>query len=215
MQRLVQVEIAVFVITGNRMTFVCQVHADLMRAAGFDGDFKQGKRRAGRRRTGRNGRLELDQRDRAHAVRVVVGHHLDASFAAVGQVLVQRLVDHPVLGWPVATDQRQIHLVGFTLAELLLQQLQRHAAFGNQQNAAGFAVQAVHQLQKVSLGPGHAQLLDHAKAHAAAAMHGHTRRFVDGQQKVVFKKNRKFGGRRITAHGRAGAVAHHLLRGCH
>ena len=62
------------------------------------------------------------------------------------------------------------------------------------QDAAGFAVQPVHQFQEIGLGPRHAQLLDDAKAHAAAAMHGHAGRLVDGEQEVVLEQDREFSG---------------------
>jgi hypothetical protein len=91
----------------------------------------------------------------------------------------------------LAGHQRQVDLVGFALAKLLLQDFQSHAFFGNQEHAAGFAVQPVHQLQKIMAGPGHAHLLDHAKGHTAAAMHRDTGRLVDGQHMLVLKKNRE------------------------
>jgi hypothetical protein len=39
----------------------------------------------------------------------------------------------------------------------------------------------------LAAGPGLAQLLDHAKAHAAAAVHRHAGGLVDGQQVLVFE----------------------------
>ena len=128
---------------------------------------------------------------------------------------MQCLVNDALIGWPVAGDQCQVDLVGLTLTKLLLQQLERHAPLGNQQDAAGFAVQAMDQLQKIGIRPGHAQLLDDTKTHAAAAMHGHARWFVNGQYKVVFKQDGKFSGRCITPLGGTGAVAHDFLRGGH
>ena len=92
---------------------------------------------------------------------------------------------------PIAQHQRQIGFTGLALAELFLQVFERAALFGDQQNAAGFPVQAMHQLQKTRLGPGHAQLLDDAKAHTRTAMHRHARGFVQRQKSVVFVHNGK------------------------
>ena len=54
----------------------------------------------------------------------------------------------------------------------------------------------MHQLQKLGLRPGLAQLLDHAKAHAAAAMHSHARRLIDGEHVLIVQQQGKFAGRR-------------------
>ena len=61
-------------------------------------------------------------------------------------------------------------------------------------------------------GPGHAHLLDHAKGHAAAAMHRHAGRLVDGKHMIIFKKNGEFTRRRQAADAGAGAVAGNLNR---
>ena len=116
----------------------------------------------------------------------------DAALAIRLEVLVQRRVDDLFVGLPGADHQRQVGLAGLALAKLRLQMGQRAAFLGDQQNTRGFAVQPVHQFQKACLGPRLAQLLDHAKAHAAAAMHGHAGRFVDGQHRVVVEQDGKF-----------------------
>ena len=46
----------------------------------------------------------------------------------------------------------------------------------------------MHQLQKVGLWPGHAQLLDHTKADTGAAVHGRAGRLIDDQQLFIFKQ---------------------------
>ena len=194
------------------MSLAGQMHTNLVRAAGFDGDFEQRERRVGRERIGGDLGFHLDQRDRTHAIGVVVGDDLDAPFAVGQQVFVQRLVNHALLGRPVAADQCQVNLVGFALAELFLQQFQRHASLGDQQDAAGFTIQPMHQFKKISFGPGHAQLLNDAKAHAAAAMHRNASGLVDGEQKIVLKQNRKFCGGCIAADRRAGAMPSDFLR---
>jgi hypothetical protein len=75
------------------------------------------------------------------------------------------------------------------LRKHILQGGQRTALFGHQQDAGCFLVQAVHQFQEPGLGPGAAQLLDHAETDPAAAMHGHARRLVDRQHRIVFKQH--------------------------
>ena len=110
---------------------------------------------------------------------------------------MQRFVNDPLVDRPGAAGQRQVDFVCFTLPELLLEQFQGHAALGNQQNATGFAVKPVYQLQKLCFRSSHAQLLNDAKAHTTAPMHSDTRWLVYRQQKIVFKQHRKFGRRRI------------------
>ena len=120
-----------------------------------------------------------------------------------------------------AQHQRQVGFAGFAFAELVLQVCERTALFGHQQDARGFAVQPVYQFQKFGLRAGLAQLLDHAKADAAAAMHGHASRFVDGHQVLVVEQQRKLArGRRVRgflghffrhAHGRQA----HLIAAVH
>ena len=58
----------------------------------------------------------------------------------------------------------------------------------------------MHQLQHASAWAGLAQLLDHAKAHATAAMHRDTCGLVDGQHVLVFHQQGEFpprGDRRM------------------
>ena len=110
---------------------------------------------------------------------------------------MQRFVEHLFVARPLPKRQRQVGFAGFAVPKLRLQVFERTAFFGDQQDAAGFAVQAVHQFQERRLRPGHAQLLNHAKTHARAAMHRHARRFVDGQQVRIFKQDRKVLGRHV------------------
>ena len=68
---------------------------------------------------------------------------------------------------------------------------QRRAFFGEQQDARGFTVQPVHQFQELGLRTGMPQGLDDAETDPAAAVHGHARRLVDGQQRLVFKQDHR------------------------
>ncbi len=60
------------------------------------------------------------------------------------------------------------------------------ALLGDHQATRGVAVQAVDQFQEMCLRAFGAQRLDHAETETAAAMNGHTGRFVDHQQPAVF-----------------------------
>ena len=54
----------------------------------------------------------------------------------------------------------------------------------------------MHQLQKPRFGPRAAQLFNHTKTHPRAPVNGNTGGFVDGQQVLVFQKNRELACRR-------------------
>ena len=58
----------------------------------------------------------------------------------------------------------------------------------HQQAAAGVAVEPMHQLQSLAR-PRRSQRLDHAEAHAAAAVHGDAGGLVDHQQMLVLKND--------------------------
>ena len=192
--------------------------ADLVGAPGLDGHVQQAHRLCAALRAARP---HLDQGDRGHAVGVLATDHLDAALAVglarltVYYILVQGLVQHLFISRPVAQHQGQVGFAGLALAKLLLQIFKGAALFGDQQDAAGFAVQPVHQLQKGRAGARHAQLLDDPKTHARAAMHGHPGGFVQRQKSLVLVQNRKSPGRRTTrrllGHGHGlvlGALGH-------
>ena len=97
---------------------------------------------------------------------------------------------------------------------------ERAALFGHQQNARRVAVQPVHQFQKFGLGPRAAKLLDHAKAHATAAVHRYAGGFVQRDQVVVFQQDGEFArrGRVVGLFGHFvgnphGRQAHHIACG--
>jgi len=76
------------------------------------------------------------------------------------------------------------------------------ALFGDQQNAAGFTIQPVYQLQKIGLRAGHAQLLDHAKTDARPAVYRHSGGLVDNQHVFILKQDRQaFGSPGLAAGG--------------
>ena len=140
----------------------------------------------------------LHQGQGPHGIGIVGRGGAHTALPVGQQVFVQRGVDHLLVGRPDAGHQGQVGLAGFALAELVLQLGQRRALLGHQQDARGLAVQAVHQLQELGLGPRLAQLLDHTEAHTRAAMHGHAGRLVQGDQVVIFKQDGKLARRRRT-----------------
>ena len=179
-QRLVVLKVTIFIVAHQRHPLGREVHPDLVGAPGFDGDFQQRVGPHAGRQVTRSG-ADFDQSERGHGVRVVRCDHTHPSFAFAlafnvsrtpHQKLLQGFVQHLAVERPACAHHAQVGLTRAALAKLVLQVFQRAALFGHQQNAAGLAVQAVHQFQKVGLRPGHAQLLDHTKADTGAAMHG-------------------------------------------
>ena len=89
-------------------------------------------------------------------------------------------------------------------AELILQLRERAALLGQQQHARGLTIEPMHELEEPRLRPRLTQLLDHARTHAAAAMHGDPRGLVYRQQMLVFEQHGELA-RRSRA---LGQVAH-------
>ncbi len=131
------------------------------------------------------------QRDRPHGIRMSWIDHPNTPLSIGQQVFVQRLVQHLQPGWPTPPDQSQIGLAGFALAKLILQRLQGTFLFGDQQKTAGFAIQPMNQFKETGVRARSAQLLNHPEADTAAPMHGHTRRLVQRQKRIVLMDNRK------------------------
>jgi hypothetical protein len=170
---LVQGKIAVFLVTCNREAARGQVHADLVRAPGLELGFQQGKA------------FPLAQQVE-HGMRfLAAGLHHHAALAVRSRVFMQRQLDVLARIGPVAAHQGQVALVGTAFAHLLVQVGEGRTFLGQQQQARGFAVEAVHQFQELGLRPRRAQLLDDAIRHARAAMHGNAGRLVDDEQVAV------------------------------
>ena len=171
---------------------------NLVRASRLDRDFQQGETRHQRL-------SDLHQRDRGHSVGIVPRHHFDPTLASTDaphlgfqQILEQRLIQHLFVGGPLTGHHREVSFACFTLPELILQVGQGASFLGNQQDTAGVPVQPVDQLQKLGLGPCHAQLLNDAKTDTRAAMHGNARGLVDGNQPIIFQQDREIAGRYAT-----------------
>lgn len=79
----------------------------------------------------------------------------------------------------------------------------------------------MHQFQEARLRARLAQLFDHAKAHAAAAVHGRAGGLVDGDQVLVFQQDGEFargrGALRLVQHlvGHAHGGQTHQVARCH
>ena len=109
---------------------------------------------------------------------------------------MQRHVDDLQPRGPRAGHQRGVGLASLAGAELLLKRGQRAALLGDEQQAGGLAVETVHQFQEPGLRPRTPQLLDHAEAHAAAAVHRHPGRLVDHQQVLILEHDGELARRR-------------------
>ena len=93
---------------------------------------------------------------------------------------------------------------------------QRAAFFCQHQQAGGFLVQTMHEFEEFELRIGRAQLLNHAKRHARAAMYRQSGGFIHDQQRVILKNDgqfvcavRGYDGRGGLAHAH-GRNAHHI-----
>src|SRR5690554_656968 len=73
-----------------------------------------------------------------------------------------------------------------------MQAAQLAAFFGQQQQAGGVTVEAVHQLQLFTLWPELPERLNDAELKAASTVHGNAGWFVDHQQLFVFVHNGGF-----------------------
>ena len=132
---------------------VRKVDADLVRAAGLDRDVEQAEGLEA-------ARDHADQRDRAPAVGVVGVDGAHPPRAVGVEILVQGDVDHLELVGPGAGDQRRVGLadraLGSRRAQVVLQRDQRRALLGDQEQARGFLVEPVHELEELGrrAGPG-------------------------------------------------------------
>ena len=191
-QALVQGKVTILIIPDNAMALAGQVYADLVGAPGFDRHFQQTHGRQPLQGARWQALAQLHQRQRGHGIRGIGGGGAHAPLPIGQQVFVQGRINHFFIGWPAALHQSQIGFTGRALAKLVLQGFEGRAFFRHQQNARGFAVQPVYQLQKLRLRAGPAQLLNHAKTHPAATVYGHPCRFIQGDKRLVLKQNRKF-----------------------
>src|SRR5581483_9860392 len=168
-QGLLLVAQAVLAVAGHRVAQRQGVDADLVGAAGVDLDLAQGGVAIVR--------LRYEARTRGLAFLVV---DLDETLAAFQPALHQRGVDLARPALQAADQQREVALVRQAVAEGALGPQQRRPGLGEQQHAAGVAVEAVGQFQELVLAPA-ARRLDHAVGDAGAAVRGQARRLADGQ----------------------------------
>ncbi len=131
---LVDVRIAVFVVTGHRMTQMLGMHADLVGPAGFDPHFAV--------RMAALALEHLEVADRLLADRI----DLHVALATLAQAHVQRGVHgHGAIGH-AAGQQRQVALAdagAVVFTQQRLQLAQGRALLGHDQQAGGIPVQAM------------------------------------------------------------------------
>ncbi len=109
------------------------------------------------------------------------GMRLHRSFSAHANIRAQRHVDAFLAELPLALHQREVAFLHLPLAQQRVQRAQRRGLARHQQQAAGIAIEAMHQLE-IFIGTRGAQRFDHAEAHATATVHSHPGRLVDDQQ---------------------------------
>ena len=191
-ERAVEGEVAVLRIADDRVAGVGEMDADLVRAAGLEGDVEQAEVAEPAR--------DPNQADRAPAARIfgVDGAHVAA--AVGGHVLAQRDVDHLERRRPVADDQRRIALGDgpprLARAQVVLQRDQRRPRLGDEEQTRGLLVEAVDELEELAR-PGAPHLLDHAEALAAAAVDGDAGRLVDADDRFVLVDDGELARRRL------------------
>jgi hypothetical protein len=178
-QPVVQVEVAVLVVAEQRMAGVRQVHADLVRAAGKQPYFQETELRRAFQ--------GLHLGGGGHAACL----HAHAALALRIDILMERVAQRPAVH--LARGERQVDLLDLAVAQHAMQLDQRAAFLGDDQQPRGVPVEPVGELQDLGLRAAGAQSLDHAEAHAAAAVHRHAGGLVDHQHGGVFVGDRKFG----------------------
>ena len=142
-QRLVEGEVAVLRIADHGMAGIGEVDPDLVGAAGLDGHVEQAESGLGREAFG-----HPHQGDRAPSLGALGGDGADPSRALGVEILVQGDIDHLELFRPGAGNQRRIGLsegpLGTPRAQVVLQRDQGLARLGDEQQARGLLVEAVH-----------------------------------------------------------------------
>src|SRR3970282_563613 len=174
------------------MTRVCRVHTDWMRASWADLDTDEGSRIADA-----FDEPKLARRELAAAI------DFDASLALAPRS-DERLCDAGHSLRPTAFEQCEVMLVDLPLPEQRVQGPKRAPPLGDEQASGGRPVEAMHQLERLRLGPQTTQRFDAPERDAAAAVHGQARRLVQHEQAGIFVKDtpldtistlcRRFGG---------------------
>ena len=176
------------------------MHADLVRASGFELGLEQRDRRIGAAAT------PSTRRKIVRASRPSLSDP-DAPLAVAGHVGRERQFDRAHRVAPLAADQHGVALVDRAVAQLRVQAGQREALLGDEQNARRFAVEPMHELEECRVRTRETQPLDDAERDAAAAVNGETRRLVERDQRVVLEQDRGDRDRARRWHPRAFAPA--------
>ncbi|SQC03335.1 Uncharacterised protein [Clostridium sporogenes] len=192
-QRLVQCEIAILGVAGDRQAEMREVHPDLMGPTRFEFRFDE--------HVVRPAVDEIEHRMRREPVLL----HPYAALPFRGRILEQRRLHRAApapVGLPFAVRAREVALVHPVLADLLVQADERRALLREHQDPGRLAVEPVHQFEEFRARTRLAHLLDHAERDAAAAVDRDPGRLVDDEHRVVLVQHVEIRGRHD---GRVGA----------
>jgi hypothetical protein len=185
-QGLVQRKITIFLVAGDRITQLREMHADLVRSPRTQFRFEQTEV------------LPAREQPEHRMRRLALLGNTHPPLTRGLQILEQRQPNIAQRVHPAAADQHQVTFVGAPRAAAetagtkhLVQRQKHRALLAKQQDAGGFTVQPVCKFEKTRLWPLSAQGLDYTEAFAAAAMHGDAGRLVDHQQAIVFEDHRQ------------------------
>src|SRR5487761_2494145 len=178
-QALVQFEIAVLVVAHDGEPQMGEMHADLVGAPGFELRLQQ--------TVGAADALEFEHRVRLAPFIV----DADAALARTGDIALQLQFHVLFARGPLALHQYQVALVHLPSPDQFMHCREYRAFLGQQQQPRSVAVEPMHQFEELRLGARRAQLLDHAMADAAAAVHRQAGGFVGGDQAFVLVEQRQ------------------------
>lgn len=181
LKRLIQGEVAILVITYDRISAGCKMDANLVSPASLQFCFKQCIV------TVTPHKVEYSVR------RLPVRLDANAPLPIRCRVFKQWQFDMLPRVLPFPMHKSKVAFVQFTFANLFMEAGQGGALLGQEQHTGSFAVQAMHKFQEFGLRPGCPQLLDHAITDAGSAMHRHPCRLVDYEEMRVFQQNPEFG----------------------
>ena len=174
---LVKRRFTVLIVTGDRMTGMQGVHADLVSSTCDWTALDQG----------RFGKLTHDAEPGFGGL--AIGTDPYYPFTGLQIVFAQRRINHLDVSLPLATHQRQILLAHRFDPQLFMQAAQGAAFFGNQQYTRGVAIQSMNQLEEAGFRPQGAQPFDNSKAQPAATVYCHAGGLIQHDHGIVFEQD--------------------------
>ena len=115
---------------------------------------------------------------------LALGVHAHDALAALAGIRQHRSVDRLAAEAPATGDQRRVVLLDLALPQQRVQHAQRRPRPGHQQAAAGVAIEAVRELERLGRAQ-RAQCLDGAECEARSAVHREPRRLVQHQDPLI------------------------------